>query len=184
MINKIFWDIDNCLIFTDLSDPEQDHFKFNLEKDPNTYYTIVRPCAKRLIELSRQLVGKDNVYILTTSTRKYAEKINELAYFEFDSDHILTRETLDNHWVPTAYGGSTHIPHATLANEHNLLIDNLPPRYNAGKTNLIGITGNYEDRYLQVRDYYGVDYADDSFEDDVREFLITKYDKRGRETEE
>ena len=76
MINTIHFDIDHTLIFTDLSNPEQEHIRFTLEDDENTYYTIIRPCAQRLIDYARELVGKDNVYILTTSTTAYANTIN------------------------------------------------------------------------------------------------------------
>ena len=131
MINKLFWDIDETLIHTSLSAFEEgSKFKeFTLPDSAIKYYTIIRPCSKSLIEYSRDLVGKNNVYILTTSTHDYANEINRLAGWGFESDHILTREDINEHRYATAYGSSTSVPHE-LADKNNVLIDNLPPRYN------------------------------------------------------
>lgn len=168
MIKHIFHDIDNCHIFSDIHPPDQEHISFEIEGD--IYYTIIRPCAKRLIEFSRQLVGPENVFILTTSTRDYAEKVNELALFGFRNDQILAREDIQSRYYPTAYGGSTTIP-LEMADPNNVLIDNLPPRYNESKISMIGISRNYEAQYFQCQDYYGVNFSGDPFEEDVKEFL-------------
>lgn len=176
MINKIFWDIDETLIHTLLDDPKQAHVKFSLD-DGNSYYTIIRPCSHELIRFSRELVGKENVHILTTATRDYAEKVNELAGWEFDPSDIFAREDQEANrvWVSTAYGGryGSIIPHE-YANPNNVLIDNLPRRQNEGKIEFIGIGKTQETNYLKIDDYYGVDFPDDSFEKDVKEFLIER----------
>ena len=175
MINKILFDIDETLIHSLLRDPKQEHIRFILENDDNTYYTVIRPCAQKLIDFARELVGKDNVYILTTSTTDYANTINEKAEWGFERDHIIAREEIKRHLIPTAYGGSAYIEKEGIAHKDNVLIDNLPYRENMGKVTLIGIT---EDRYLKVNDYYGVNGRDDDyFEEEVREFLKEKMDK-------
>jgi hypothetical protein len=172
MINKIFIDLDECILHTLLRNPKQEHIRFTLEDDENTYYTIIRPCAQKLIDYARELVGNDNVYILTTSTNAYANTINEMTRWGFERDHIITREEINRHLIPTAYGGSAYIEKEGIAHKDNVLIDNLPYRENMGKVTLIGING---DRYLKVRDYYGVNGIDyDDFEEDVREFLKEK----------
>jgi len=168
MIKQVFWDIDECLIHTSVNnDPHQDCLKFVLDEDMNNYYTIVHPCAMELIEYSRALVGADNVYILTTSTRDYATEIARLAGWNFDDAHILTRETLQSHSFPLAYGARTTLPHK-LAHAKNVLIDNMMPQHNNDKMLLVGINTG---RYHHVRDYYGVNYADCTFQEDVKEFL-------------
>lgn len=173
MIKRIFWDIDECLIHTSVnSDPGQACLKFALDADLNTYYTIVRPSALEVIEYSRTLVGADNVYILTTSTRDYASEISRLAGWNFTNDRILTRETLKDHIFPLAYGSRTTLPHKTLSHAANVLIDNLPPRENDSKIRLIGI--DYS-RYFKVRDYYGVDIADAEWKEAVLKFLNIKH---------
>ena len=144
--------------------------------DSDTYYTIIRPCAQRLIDLARELVGKDNVYILTAATFDYANTINEKAGWGFERDHIIAREEIKRHLIPTAYGGSAYVEKEGIAHKDNVLIDNLPYRQNMSKVNLIGIG---EDRYLHVRDYYGVNGTEwDTFEKDVKEFLKEKMDKK------
>jgi hypothetical protein len=176
MIKRIFWDIDECLIHTSVNaDPGQECLTFGLDADLNTYYTIVRPSALEVIEYSRTLVGADNVYILTTSTRDYASEISRLAGWNFDNDHILTRETIQAHNYPLAYGSRTTLPHKTLANANNVLIDNLPPRENDSKIRLIAI--DYS-RYFKVRDYYGVNNADSEWKEDVLEFLNDKHNEQ------
>ena len=169
MIKNIFWDIDECLMHTSFNeDAGQPHFVFTLDGDRYKYHTIVRPAAAALIEYSRELLGHEHVYILTASVRAYASKISELSGWNFEDDHILTRETLQQHEYQLAYGSRTIIPHEKLAHPHNVLIDNLHPRHNDAKMRLIGIDGS---RYHHVRAYYGVDYHDCTFETDVKNFL-------------
>lgn len=168
MITKIFWDIDETLIHTELHAPDQEHVVLQLN-DAN-YYTIIRPCAKSLIEFSRELVGFDNVYILTTATTDYAREVNRLAGWEFAHNHIIAREEISNHEFGLAYGGAGVMRHK-VADRNNVLIDNLPARHNAKKIDLIGIT---EDRYFNIRDYYGVNFPNDPFETDVKNFLLNK----------
>jgi hypothetical protein len=181
MIKHIFHDLDNCHIFSDIHHPEQNHIKFNLENDEHNYFTIIRPCAKRLIDFSRQLVGEQNVFILTTSTRPYARKINELALFGFNNDQIFSREDIAKYTVHQACGGYATIPHE-LAHKENVLIDDLPSRYNENKVAFIGIGPTVSERYLEIRPYYGVNFAKDPFEQEVMEFLQRNHNYKSRET--
>ena len=123
-IENIFWDLDECLIHTGFGDPEQKHINFTLEGSQINYYTILRPCALELIEFSRKLVGHENVYILTTAIEEYANKINELAGWGFEKDHIFSREDMQRNWYSTAYGGGATAP-CIVAHVNNVLIDNL-----------------------------------------------------------
>jgi hypothetical protein len=160
------------MLHTLLSDPDQEHIQFTIPDDPTTYYTIIRPCAQGLIDYARELVGKDNVYILTAATTDYANTINEKAGWGFDEEHIIAREEIQRHLIPTAYGGSAYVEKQGVAHKDNVLIDNLPYKQNMGKVNLIGIL---QDRYLKVDDYYGVNGTEwDTFEEDVKEFLKEK----------
>jgi FMN phosphatase YigB (HAD superfamily) len=169
MINAIYWDLDETLVHTELREPNQKHIRFALE-DGGIYYTIVRPCAKRLINFARELVGKEKVFILTSATKDYACEINSLAEFGFDEDHILAREDISNHRFATAYGGSAVVA-SKYANIENVLIDNLDARYNQDKVSFLGVWRSVDTNYLQIRDYYGVDFPKDPFEQEVMEFL-------------
>jgi len=181
MIKNIFFDIDSTLIFSDFSKPEQTHIQFNLDHDEHDYFTIIRPCAKRLIDFARQLVGEQNVFILTTSTRDYARKINELALFDFNNDQIFSREDIARQTVHQAYGGYATMPHKH-AHKENVLIDDLPSRYNENKVAFIGIGPTVAERYLEIRPYYGVNFAEDPFEQDVMDFLQKNHDYKPHET--
>ena len=177
MINKIFFDIDETLIHTFLSPPEQGHIVFTLNKpyDVRPYYTIIRPQAQDIINQARNLIGRDNVYILTAAVKEYALKINELAIWEFREDQIFSREDLNHHSYPTAYGGSAKFPNFKIANPNNVLIDNLDPRHNEEKIIFIGIQKTWGKNYLRVRDYFGVNFPDDPFENIVKDFLLDRF---------
>lgn len=176
MINNIFFDLDECLIHTQVnSDPHKYCLKFALGEDLHNYYTMIHPRANFVIDYARKKTSLDRVFILTTSTKDYASEINDLAGFGFAEENILTRETLKSHYFSTAYGGSATVPLKGIAHKDNILIDNLPWNSNMSKMELIGITN---DRYLRVRDYYGENYHDDVFEVRVREFIDEKYNEK------
>ena len=166
MINNIYFDLDECLLYSSVGcDPDQDHFFQTL--DAISYYTIVRPCANRLFKFAQSLVGLDHVYILTASLLEYASAINK--HYNFvHSSKLLTREDISKFYT-------SKIPH-NAANKNNVLIDNLPSRYNETKTGFVGIMNT--NRYLQTPEYYGVNYPDDTFETDVESFLIMHHASR------
>jgi phosphoglycolate phosphatase-like HAD superfamily hydrolase len=166
MIKNIFFDIDETLIHSAYDKPgfRNDYLELTFIEGRNLY-TLVRPCADKIIQYARNLVGFENVYILTTATREYAEQVNDGAGWNFDVKSIFTREDLRD---ATRVG--TTIPHPTLAHPNNVIIDNLPKRYNETKMTYIGISA---DRYFHVMDYYGAHDEDleQFFYEDVVEFL-------------
>jgi len=177
---KIFWDIDETLIHTRTfkSSVYDEDFKFRLMGQ--TYYTCVRPCSKGLIDFSRQLVGKNNVFILTAATARYAQYINEKAGWGFDKNQILTRETMEKYStkVVAMYGDSfTDVSPHPLADIDNVLIDNLPSRVNTEKIALLGLI-NPNKNYYEVTDYYGDDSTEVQFEADVKNFLLNYVKKK------
>jgi len=171
MIKNIFLDIDETLIYTHSykinEDFRNDEIALVFSNSPDLY-TYVRPCASKVIDAARALVGFDNVYILTTSIREYAEQVNASAGWGFRNESIFTRENLRD-----AYQHGIVIPHPTLSDPNNVIVDNLPPRYNETKMSYIGIDLT---RYLHVRDYYGTtDHETESvFYEKVINFLQQK----------
>lgn len=177
MINRIYWDIDETLIHTSMRPPNQEHIILDLD-DGGLYYTIVRPCSKDLIQFSRDLVGEDRVHILTTATRDYALEVNRLAGWGFKPDDIFAREDQAKHrrGFSTAYSGYyTEVDPHIYAHKDNVLIDNLPRRENQTKINFIGIGKTEDTNYFKIRDYYGVNFPDDTFEEDVKNFLTERH---------
>ena len=169
MINKIFFDLDETLVYVSWAvELGQTHKTFLL--DELEYNCIARPCAQRLIEFARMLVGEKNVFILTTATLEYAREVNRIEEFGFDDDHILAREELEKHEYATAYGGFATLP-SVHAHPDNVLIDNLPPRTNWNKVSFLGIGPNYQTNYWKVNDYLGVNRIIDEFEKNIRLFL-------------
>jgi hypothetical protein len=173
MINRIYFDIDETLIHTCLTPPKQEHVTLNLGNH-GTYYTIIRPSAKRCIEYARSLVGVSNVHILTTATRAYANKVNDLAGWKFNQQDIFTREDLADHTVKSGWGGVAPLAHA-YAHPNNVIIDNLPKRENCAKISFIGIDETQNENYLKIPDYYGVEYEEEFFEENVKTFLQSRH---------
>jgi hypothetical protein len=168
MIDRVFWDIDETLIHTEMRPFGEGYNDVEFKLDGVSYYTKIRPCSSELVAFSRDLVGADNVYILTTSTRDYAREINRITGWNFAHDHIFSREDLYEHRCSTAYGGSAFVQNEKVASANNVIIDNMPSGQNWGKISFIGIN---RERYLKIDDYYGVDFADCTFVEDVKEFL-------------
>lgn len=170
MISKVFFDLDNCLIFSDYADPEQEHLRIVIEHD-GLYYTIIRPSALKILNFTKDLVGEDNVYILTASTAEYAIQICEKANFRIKISNIHTREDLETHQTFGAYSGKIYLENKNISDNNNVLIDNLEYRHNMAKLYYIGINSS---RYLKVDDYYGVNNKENEFFDKVSSFLLTK----------
>jgi hypothetical protein len=179
MIKRIFWDLDECLLHSAFGGPAPGAAKSYTLGDGYTYHTICRPVAKQVIEFSRDLIGKENVFVLTTSTEEYAKNINRLFDFGFSEDQIFHRADIRGHSqsYPGAYGAThTFFKEHALADIENVLIDNLPPRENEEKCSMMGIKD--KDRYLQIQDYYGKNLGNDSFVADVKEFLLRHHASR------
>lgn len=174
MIKRCYYDLDECLIHTNFKDPQQEHVSFALTEDLNLYYTIIRPCAKRVIEFARNLIGEENVFILTAATKEYACEINRLAEFGFPESQIIAREEISNHKFSTAYGGWAIGP-SKYAHLDNVLIDNLESRYNSDKVSFLGIWPSVDVNYLKIIDYFGVNFPDDPFEEKVIKFLEERH---------
>ena len=175
MIKSIYWDIDETLVHSSRKDPNQDHLQIDFPND--RYYTIVRPCAQRIIDFSRDLVGRENVFILTAATTDYVRAINEKAGWGFPDEQIFAREDQEKYSHRGAYGGTQYVD-SPQAHPDNVLIDNLPPRYNESKIAFLGIWRTCHANYLQVREYWGVNFPDNPFEVDVKEFLIERFESQ------
>ena len=168
MIKRIFQDLDECILHTYVNSmPPSEYVEFILSEDMHTYRTMIRPCAKRLFEYYNSVVGKENVYILTSATRDYAESLNRLGEFGLDNDHIYTREDIQQYSISYGYGGEGTLP-MPIADKDNVLIDNLPPRYNYNKMDMMGIVTK---NYYQTREYYGLNDDDEYFFEDVVKFI-------------
>jgi hypothetical protein len=168
MIKRIFQDLDECILHTTVNnDPNQTHVEFTLSGDSNAYRTIIRPCAKKLFAYYNNLVGKENVYILTAATLDYAETLNRLGEFGLDGANIFAREDIEQYNISFGYGGegTMRIP---IADKDNVLIDNLPFRYNYNKINMMGIVTK---NYYQTPEYYGNNLHDQDFFENIKEFL-------------
>lgn len=172
MIKCIYFDNDECLSSGSYEPiTHQTHLTVTLQDE--TIYTILRPIAKEVLKFARDLVGSDNVYMLTSASGDYANAFNEEAGLGFRRDQILAREDMERNCVLGPYGGKYVVAHPSLAHKDNVLIDNLPPRYNLDKMTFIGINSS---RYLKVRDYYGTTCmkSNQLFFDEVKEFLLSR----------
>jgi hypothetical protein len=173
MIKRIFQDLDECILHTYVNSNPYDgqkYVEFYLTEDMHIYRTLIRPCAKELFEYYNSIVGKDNVYILTSATYEYACTLNKLGEFGLSEDHILAREHIQKQTISTAYGGEDTLP-VSIADKNNILIDNLPHYYNKSKMGVIGIT---RDNYHQTIEYYGSNHEEQIFLEDIKEFIAAR----------
>jgi len=169
MINQIFIDLDETLIHTHNESYITHDFTITLDDslwgNVVTYKVKVNPASKDVIDYARELVGEENVFILTASIFDYACDINEKAGFGFSLDNIISREKI-----------AALLKHKakTFHNKNNVLIDNLDYRYNEDKCELIGVNWS---QYLKVKDYYGIGEDQTVFKNDCIEFLDSFYNE-------
>jgi hypothetical protein len=168
MINRIYWDLDHTLIYADFPEVVSE-FDVGIAIDGDIYHIKINPASYSLLSFSRNLVGANNVWLLTASIREYAEAVNRACDFKFPTDQILAREDISTLLPLCKWDAEFKNPHK---HKNNVLIDNLPSRYNEEKM-IVG--GVLLDNYLQVEDYYGV--YDERFADKVRQFLNEKHEE-------
>lgn len=91
---------------------------------PKWFVTFKRSWADELIKFSKDLVGADNVYILTAASNDYILHCNSVLELGFDPNtHIFSREHM--------YEINKH---SKFLESHNVLVDDLPYREHLGKT--------------------------------------------------
>jgi hypothetical protein len=164
MVESIYFDLDETLIHATDSLPMWEDFRVdhvNLEISPDeVYFLYIRPVARPLIVWAQELVGVENVHILTTSTREYALKVIDIADFPIPESQVYSREFLSN---PV-------LPHST-AHPNNVLVDNLRWRDLMPKLKFGGMTS---DRLITVKSWFGeaFDEEDKEFVDKVKNTII------------
>ena len=169
MIERIFQDLDECILHTFVNNVPYDsteYVEFKLGADMHIYHAVIRPCAKKLFEYYNSVVGKDNVYILTSATYDYATELNRLGEFGLDADHIFSREDIQQYNVSWRFGDIADL--ISLASPNNVLIDNLPSYLNKEKMSMMGIT---KENYHQTPEYYGNNLNERYFMEDIKEFI-------------
>jgi hypothetical protein len=138
MDQKIFLDFDSTLGYTMYADSEKHAddllytYSENFIADKFEMYgygwhvTFRRPWANDLIKFCKQLIGSDNVYILTTGLQDYIYWCNAKLNLGFDPNNkIFGREDIHKYQ-----------PHPQFTDTFNVLVDDLPYRdhlYGAGK---------------------------------------------------
>jgi hypothetical protein len=168
MINKICWDLDDSLAKIVQEEPNYPHIHFQCGLDLNNHYGLIRPSSYSVINYARNLIGDDNVFLFTKSTKEYAREVNRIAEWGFKEENILARKDYFDFQDEQIRNPEYRHP---LANKCNILVDNLPFWSNFTKTSLLGIS---EDRYLQIVDFTGK-RDDPNFEEQVIEFLKEKW---------
>ncbi len=172
MINCIFLDLDQCLIygaFPTETIPMKEDFIVDLESG-EMYFAFVRNGAKEVIEFSRQLVGEENVFILTNSRREYALRMNKEADFGFSPKNIIARE---NYCKPTMAGYCAVHPTHEKYSKKNVLIDDYDFEMNPVKNNFIGRIESKN--YFKCKAFKGINCKKDNFAEKVIDFLKEKH---------
>ena len=172
-IPALFWDMDNCLIHSLYATDQQDADalieryselwrgeKFKISD--GWYVTFLRGFSKELLSFSRQLLGNDNVYALSTGTIDYITSINHVLDLGFDPNtQMFGREDI--------YG---YYKYPRFECTHNILIDNEDWWFHSdGKHNKVKFLNNLlESQLIQVPAFdvnYGKEHLGD-FMDDLK----------------
>lgn len=176
-MKNIFLDVDETLVCS----ATHKHLAHAVEiEGMEGYFTVERPCAKRLINLCRELAGHSFVFLLSTGEREYLHCLNRMLDWEFDENNVFGREDLEKSrriW-PTAYGGRhVEVDPTIFAHPDNVLIDNVRIRHNDLKIAFIGIGKTFRENYLKVPDYCGSlkKEWDDDFFNRVAAFLENRH---------
>tara|TARA_R110000744_G_scaffold56820_1_gene119757 strand:+ start:16114 stop:16908 length:795 start_codon:yes stop_codon:yes gene_type:complete len=134
------------------------------------------PYTDVILERARQIVGKDNVFLMTYGSNDYAHACNIELSLGFDVSRVISREDIIkdnftctehtfplNHliehnptecsgaWESCDSSGTTRFVEGCIAN-HCVLIDNETSNYNKDKMKLLR-TGVNNVEYLQVQEF-------------------------------
>lgn len=157
MTKKIFLDFDNTLAHSLYANSEKhadellydysEHFigeKFQLRRD-GWYVSFKRAWCDDLVTFSKQLVGPDNVYILTTGIQDYIRWCNVCLKLGFDPNtHIFGREDIH---------GNIH-PYKLFTDTFNVLVDDMTYRdHSIGKGKVTFLNNLPYDQYVRVKEF-------------------------------
>lgn len=144
--NKLFWDLDETLVHSMYANNEEhadqlidmygEHWKgvkFEIRHD-GWFVSFLRNSTQRLLEFSRELLGKENVYILSAGSCDYVLWANTKIELGFDPNtNIFTRE--DFTYTETS---------PKFKDTFNVLIDNENYFYHAlGERGKVKFLNNY-----------------------------------------
>lgn len=123
---------------------------FILPESSGFYATFLRPIALDIIEYCKNLVGEENVYVLTASTDDYANALNKGIDLGFKPEDIYHRELI-------YYARTSGDIVEKFKNSDNILIDNLRHRDHAAPTPY-GSKGQFlggldRERYVQINPF-------------------------------
>ena len=161
--NILFVDFDECLFhaFFAYSEkqcaadaamtPELDSFGFSLVNNYRKgaldwYLAVLRPTTHEFLEWARTEFGHENVLVLTTATRDYAEAINAGLKLGFENSQIFSRENIKDYNHPK-------YPHTG----NFVLVDNMPYiEHCDGRYNKVRFLHSLpRTKYVKVPDYWG-----------------------------
>lgn len=121
---------------------------FKLEGDSVCYVTQLRPGVREFLKYCRDKVGRDNVYILTSSTKDYITEINQRFDLGFENCQLISREEI---YTPNDDLSSKQFEHEG----RYVLVDNMSYHDHRGTYSKIGfLRGLFYGNFVKVEDYY------------------------------
>ena len=155
--NKLFWDLDETMVHSMYANNEAhadqlielygEHWKgvkFRLRND-GWYVSFLRNSTMRLLEFTRELLGKENVFILTAGTQDYVLWVNTHVGLGFDPNtNIFSREDVARQEVCPKFKDT-----------FNVLIDNENYFYHAmGDRCKVKFLGSYPaDQHIHIEKF-------------------------------
>lgn len=164
--NKLFLDLDECMVHTLYADDEchanqlidtySEHWvgeKFELAYAGSAwdfnisriwYVTFLRNTTRELLTFSRQVFGNDNVYMLSTGTLDYIQRVNKVLNLGFNPDtHVYGREDIERYEICEKF-----------KNNYNVLVDDRSYEFHIGTRGKIAFL-NYikPEQYVRVEKF-------------------------------
>lgn len=179
-IPALFIDVDNCMVESLCPSSEEEcerneylygeyytAGKFNM--NGFWYNVFLRDNIRELLAFSRQLLGNDNVYILSTGVYDYVTWINHVLELGFDPNtNIFGRESIQGHFKYPKFECT-----------HNVLIDNEDWWFHSqGNFNKVKFLNNLPiDNLITVPPFYvnNIDGMDKEYVEELKNEIIEKF---------
>lgn len=156
-LNRLFFDMDECLLQSFYADSEkhanqllEQHgeywkaVKYHIRHD-GWYVSYLRNITNRLLKFSRELLGEDNVYLLSRGDVEYVRWANVMMGLGFDPNtNVFGHQDIE--WVDT---------NIKFKDSFNVLIDNETYEYHLrGVRNKVKYLNNLpREQYIQIDEF-------------------------------
>ncbi len=144
------------------------HIQFDWDEQ---YISFLRPWARELVEFSKNLVGEENVFILSTGIIDYVKEVNSRHNLGVLDQNIYGREDIK------ATEKAHDFAHPAFIGKNCILIDNENYEYHTdGRNNKVSFLDNLpKNKFIEVPDFdvrYFNPKDDDGYLDILKDLIV------------